>query len=442
VISRNAIFRTRLVGLENRALQVVLKDWLPEWKDFSDLSTYLAIDRQQTMGYGQPLLRVAISKTHLVWTAHHSIYDGSSVELMLADISIAYAEGHLPLRQPFRNFVKYAQLANDSAKSRSFWKSLLTIEDALPFPAHDSNYRARPDSSIEHDIMALPAGPSEVTSATLVQAAWALVLSSHLCSPSVSYGTTLSGRNADMAGIDKVMGPTLTTLPISLRIDYGQTVAQYLQIVQQYFALMIPHIHVGLQALKELSPEAARACEFHCLLAVHSVGQENTTISPYEHLLAYQHQQNSTDYLSYALTLQCYVASTGRMKVVASFDNTVIEAPRMQRLLYQLEHVIRQLVSGGAARKTLQDINLVSPEDLKQIELWNQKPELPAGFPLDEINRNVLIRPNATAICAWDGEISYSQLDELSSKLAQYLISEHGIGPEVIVPICFERSLW
>jgi hypothetical protein len=139
-------------------------------------------------------------------------------------------------------------------------------------------------------------------------------------------------------------------------------------------------------------------------------------ISPYEHLLAYQHQQNSTDYLSYALTLQCYVASPGRMKVVASFDNTVIEAPRMQRLLYQLEHVIRQLVSGGAARKTLQDINLVSPEDLKQIELWNQKPELPAAFPLDEINRNVLIRPNATAICAWDGK--YRILNWMSCPLS------------------------
>ncbi|KAG9375625.1 hypothetical protein A1F94_013763, partial [Pyrenophora tritici-repentis] len=46
-------------------------------------------------------------------------------------------------------------------------------------------------------------------------------------------------------------------------------------------------------------------------------------------------------------------------------------------------------------------------------------------------------RPDAAAICAWDGEMKYGELDELSSRLAGYLVGL-GVGPEAIVPLCFE----
>ncbi|EFQ91644.1 hypothetical protein PTT_11444 [Pyrenophora teres f. teres 0-1] len=50
-------------------------------------------------------------------------------------------------------------------------------------------------------------------------------------------------------------------------------------------------------------------------------------------------------------------------------------------------------------------------------------------------------RPNTPAIYAWDGEMTYGELDVLSTKLASHLV-QLGVKPEDIVPLCFEKSMW
>lgn len=59
----------------------------------------------------------------------------------------------------------------------------------------------------------------------------------------------------------------------------------------------------------------------------------------------------------------------------------------------------------------------------------------------DLIEERVYHQPQAPAVCSWDGELTYSLLHSLSSKLAHYLCTL-GAGPENIVPFCFEKSLW
>lgn len=51
------------------------------------------------------------------------------------------------------------------------------------------------------------------------------------------------------------------------------------------------------------------------------------------------------------------------------------------------------------------------------------------------------ITPNATAVCSWDGDLTYKDLDRMTSQLAHYLIQK-GVGPEVFVLSCFEKSKW
>ncbi|KUJ11332.1 acetyl-CoA synthetase-like protein, partial [Mollisia scopiformis] len=49
--------------------------------------------------------------------------------------------------------------------------------------------------------------------------------------------------------------------------------------------------------------------------------------------------------------------------------------------------------------------------------------------------------PQSQAVCSWDGDLSYAELDDLSSRLAAYLAAQ-GVGSETIVPLCFEKSVW
>ncbi|KAJ5312432.1 Nonribosomal peptide synthetase dtxS1 [Penicillium antarcticum] len=57
------------------------------------------------------------------------------------------------------------------------------------------------------------------------------------------------------------------------------------------------------------------------------------------------------------------------------------------------------------------------------------------------VAQTVLKQPQSPAVCAWDGELSYAELDRLARKLAGQLVVL-GVQPGEIVPLLFEKSLW
>lgn len=57
------------------------------------------------------------------------------------------------------------------------------------------------------------------------------------------------------------------------------------------------------------------------------------------------------------------------------------------------------------------------------------------------VAKTVRSQPDAAAICAWDGDLTYGELDDLSTRWAYFLLG-NGVGTDVIVPICFEKSMW
>jgi len=92
--------------------------------------------------------------------------------------------------------------------------------------------------------------------------------------------------------------------------------------------------------------------------------------------------------------------------------------------------------------KRIGDFNALSGRDQAQILQWNgQDPELVYECIHTSIGRQVAVRPMAPAIYSWDGQLTYLELDVLAGRLAQHLISI-GVGPEVIVPLCFEKSVF
>jgi non-ribosomal peptide synthetase component F len=81
-------------------------------------------------------------------------------------------------------------------------------------------------------------------------------------------------------------------------------------------------------------------------------------------------------------------------------------------------------------------------EDIEKI--WCQNQAVPGGVErcIHELfAEQAQARPDAPAICAWDGELTYGELDALSTKLAGHLV-ELGVKAEDIVPLCFEKSMW
>ncbi|KAI1214331.1 acetyl-CoA synthetase-like protein [Annulohypoxylon truncatum] len=104
-----------------------------------------------------------------------------------------------------------------------------------------------------------------------------------------------------------------------------------------------------------------------------------------------------------------------------------------------LEKTVSVPTENGAKTETS---SLLSDLDKEKLCMWNKRPSSHTQPCVDTlIHERCLSRPTAPAVCAWDGEFSYGELDDLSSALAQHLAAL-GVGPEVFVPLCFEKSRW
>ena len=106
-------------------------------------------------------------------------------------------------------------------------------------------------------------------------------------------------------------------------------------------------------------------------------------------------------------------------------------------------------VYGMAVQEILKDpgrsmkaVDLLSSRDLEQLRVWNyEQPSAIESCVHELILHHAEVSPQAPAINCWDGDVTYQQLDDLSSRLACEFITE-GIQSETLVPVCLEKSLY
>ncbi|GAO17613.1 hypothetical protein UVI_02050960 [Ustilaginoidea virens] len=113
--------------------------------------------------------------------------------------------------------------------------------------------------------------------------------------------------------------------------------------------------------------------------------------------------------------------------------------PAAQRILQTFHHILT-LVLNGDAGQTVASVDPLTQQDLSQIREWNSKTPICRQTCLHAvIEEQARRRPLAPAVCSWDGNLAYVELQALSTKLA-HMLSRLGVGPEILVPCAFEKS--
>lgn len=437
------ILRTRIVQLTSGLFQVVLNN-SAEWSIAEGLEAYLEEDRKRPMGLGEPLTRFAIIRKPeagarwFVWTIHHALYDEVSMKL-INDIVHQLQHKRVTKSQPGYNmFIKYLR-ESDSEASAAFWhQSLLGFEEE-PFPSMSRDIKVVNSSrTITSSCVLPPVLPGGITKASMVKAGWALTVSNYTCSQDIVFGSVVSGRNAPVAAIDTIIGPTIATVPFRVKISRGDSVSNYLEKVQLQAAASIPHEQIGLQNISRLSEDAQRACQFNTLVVVQQRDKNSTAASPFGTWRALSGSNDA--FTTYALTVLCEITEDG-FDLAAKFDPRVIQDWNIQGVLDQFAFVLSQLATSDHTQP-LSDIDHLAPRQLEEIWKWNSTLPPPEELCIQEIFQNNAKRhPNAPAIDAWDGRLNYGQLDEITTNLALKLIGM-GVVPDTKVPLFFEKSLW
>lgn len=446
VADRNSILRSRIVHTRRwGSLSVVLQEDLA-WGTASSLEQYLSEDREVPVEHGKPLARYAIvDGRFFVWTIAHSLYDGWSKFLIMEQVQHVYQGVSLGAPPPsFSNFVQYLT-ETTSDEARGFWMSQLP-EDAvsgflpLPTPSH----QPISDGQIKHDLPFTRSPQSDFKTSTMIRAAWAIVLARYCNSESVVFGATLTGRNADVPGIADMTGPTITTVPIGATVQRDHTVSRFLGELYDQEIAMIPFEHTGLQNIKRFSSACASACEFQSLLIVHvnDRGDPNTQEVDSEFWQMAEGEGTDTSFLTYPLALECSVGA-GKVTVEMQYDRQMLPKEQAQRILYQFQHVLLQVNAASDSLK-LAEVEVFTEQDKAEILAWNKPDGLGRDYEKcvhNVVERVVARNPQAPAVRSWDENLTYGELDHRATQLARHL-QRIGVGPEVLVPVCFSKSAW
>lgn len=90
---------------------------------------------------------------------------------------------------------------------------------------------------------------------------------------------------------------------------------------------------------------------------------------------------------------------------------------------------------------TIQELSKITDSDMRQIMKWNAvRPETVEKCIHNVIEDQVQSNPEKEAVCAWDGSLTYSELNEQASILARHLM-KLGVRAETRVALCFDKSV-
>ena len=448
VVASEAVLRTRIIYVEDHGfLQVVVRDSI-DWIHLADLQDITNAHRHLPSRNGGPLTSYAIvgegsPSVYFVWTAHHAVYDGWSLPNLLNKVETCYKEMDQELSPsvPFSRFIRY--LANlDGKESDDFWLSMCEDIAAPQFPQLPSpEYKVEASHQVHHHIPITRRAGMETTMPSVVRAAWALLLASFSGSDDVLWGETNSGREVPVAEVEDIIGPTITTSPMRLKIDRQVSVRDYLQDVQRLCSAAVPYQMAGLQHIRKLSSDTAAACEFQSLLVI---ATGDSMKDPEGGLWNLQSTGAvGTNFFNYALIFNCTVDKSG-IEVEVNYDGHVISAWLVERLLQQFDYILNQFNATETFNTRLGDMAMLNPKDQEIVSSWNDRPvNLIDKSMHDAISESqVILRPTAVALDSWDtGKLTYKELDDRATRLAFQLISM-GVKPGDYVPLCFEKSGW
>jgi mycobactin peptide synthetase MbtF len=241
-----------------------------------DVQTLEAAERGRPFDFERaPAIRFLLvelpgAQWRLVITAHHIVIDGWSLPVFVNEMMILYQAGGdleaLPGNpRPYRDYIGW--LANrDQAASQQIWRQHLAD---LPGPTFLSAALGG-EGSVDSGTTRLPrrtelrmepqptaqlvdgARSRGVTINTLLQMAWALVVSRLTDRDDVVFGVTVSGRPAELAGVETMIGLFINTVPLRVRLDGTTAVGEQCRAVQRDSAMLREHGYLGHAQLRAL----------------------------------------------------------------------------------------------------------------------------------------------------------------------------------------------
>ena len=448
------ILRTRLVQDPTGAtIQAVLSNdsgW--ENGDGQTLSGFLTSVKENEMTYGSRLSRYGLvvdsnGARYFVWIGHHSIYDGWTMGLWKRIFKSSYSGTEAPKIEPLTTFIQYRQSlhAEDSAQ---YWKSQLNDAKPTLFPprrqVRNASRAAEKVDVLRTRLAFNNAKNGSFTKATIIRAAWAIILARYCSKDDVCFASSISGRQAHLRNVESIPGPLVATVPVRIRLERQKFVHSLLRQVQNQAADMVPYEQFGLQNISKISNDIASACDFSSLLVVQPIESIMDTAEDEIFEKSEVNKERLLDelqgYFNYPLVVQVEVSQKANYLSLI-YDTSVMDEVLITRLSRHFESVVSQI--NERLYSKLDKVSLTNDWDTSlAIQYNNEHTEIVSSTFHSLVDMQATQSPESCAIRAWDQKFTYRELVMAANRLAHHLVSEYGVKKGELVLVCFEKSAW
>ncbi len=474
IVARREVLRTTIQAADGEPVAVVHESWPIQLKKI-DLSGVAASERQTEVdrlliqepahpyhletepGIRLTLLCLGPQEHVLILMMHHIICDWSSEGVLWRELSALYrslCRSELPALPPLR--IQHGDYAawqvsqkTNFAEDLAYWEeNLRGAPQLLELPADRTrpptpSYRgARQRIFLNPTLTKALRDLSQRTERTLFTvfaAGLNTLLYRYSGQEDILLGIPIADR--DRKDMQSLMGFLLHTQVLRTALPPDMTFHELLASVQKGVLSLYLHRAVPFdQVVRKLRPE--RNLSYSPLFQVMLIARDRDQLLSFVGLEGLEIDSAFAQSGASKFDLTLFITDCGdEIWLELEYSTDLFDDARMVRMLGHYQALLESVASNPDQR--LAELPLLSPVERQQMLVeWNQ-PE--RAYPKDRMLHELIAEqvertPNAVAVVFRDQELTYWQLNDRANRLAQHLQSL-GVGPNVLVAICVERSL-
>ncbi len=434
------------IKLENRGehIYAIPVEYIPEIPfarlDISELERHCAGFMRPFDFSAGPLWRAEIIDTGsgitILWDAHHLVFDGASLDILLRSLAVIYETAALPPCYDEK------QSTREWALKEAQKKTLQEDRDWLArlFQDFEAASKIPPDLPPSSAKGALAERVQPLHKANLEKFCQNYGLTpAALCLAAAGYSISrwTQGKDAWLSAISSgrsdphlrnTVGMFVQTVPLHISLGKNLSRIDFARSVQESFNEAINHEGYSYAAICEeygFAPHIMYACELGITSAMQISGKD-INITP----LAMPEPK---------FDLSIHVEERdGQPCFVVQYDNALYSDWLMQRFADTLGMALEGIIEQPEASVT--SLSLVSPKQARLLDSFNQ-----TSYPISETVlhhkfENIVARmPEHTALIATEGTYSFAELNAAANQLAHGLLAL-GLKPEDRVAFALPRT--
>ncbi|MCK4257933.1 MAG: amino acid adenylation domain-containing protein [Halanaerobiales bacterium] len=467
VIDQNAMLRTGFVWEKlERPIQIVLKrlnfsidkydfSSLKDGKKNESLKQLKEQDRKKRFDLEKgPLFRVTLCKLEeenfeIIISNHHIIYDGWSNGIILNDFLNIYSllnKGQHPIQSKKTKFKEYLRWlrVQDKVRQETFWREdLKDFEEKTELP---TDQKESDTHDVEKFTYKLPdklvdqinefVKQYEITLGVVIYSVWGLLLQRYNNMEEVLFGTTVSGRPAELIDIEKSVGLFINTIPLRVKSSEQEKVLDLLNRINDTLYKRKDFENTPLAQIQSYGEIYSQESLFDSIVVI-----ENYPINQIMSNNSFGLNINSFstfEKTNYDLTLEVTLFDGLELNLI--YNRNSFSEVRIKQLVSYFEKILIEISNDPQQR--VSEIEIVTQKEKEKLlfDFNLTDSAYPKDQPLSQLFEEVVEnQPDHVALSLENQQLTYRELNQKANQLARVL-REKGVQRNTIIGLMVERS--